>query len=72
MNDESNALTMIKVVSDDDESTAPVLTIDDLRTLKRLARAYRALGWVLGALLTVSGGLLALYDLLDKFTKGTH
>jgi hypothetical protein len=49
------------------------LTLDELQTLKKVARAYKALGWILGVALSLSSGVLVFYDLAHSVSStGSH
>ena len=50
------------------QESANTLTSDELLVLKKMARAYRSIGWVLSGLIAVSGGALAVYDLAHNIT----
>ena len=47
------------------------LTNEDLITLKKMARAYRSIGWLLSGMIAAAGGALALYDLAHQLSSGT-
>ena len=42
------------------------LTVEDLRTVKRIVRAYKALGWIFAALLGLSMFVVSLLDLFER------